>query len=181
MNNETFLEGINQFLLAVLELHNKKVALVEALQKIQDEKLEDHICVGDYAMRLKEIAKETLVKTSAGCGKNPLPYERIKQLEDGNEHLGKEVDELREKLRIATEAPGAGDGMNENEKLKEEIRGLEIQLHQARGALGYPVPGDIPEGDFKCGLCEAKAKRILEAEAKIHTLFQVVRLFSEHR
>ena len=28
------------------------------------------------------------------------------------------------------------------------------------GALGYEVPGDIPPGDFKCGLCEAKSREV---------------------
>ena len=31
----------------------------------------------------------------------------------------------------------------------------EQQLNEALGALGYPVPGDTPQGRYKCGLCEA--------------------------
>lgn len=38
-----------------------------------------------------------------------------------------------------------------------EIKRLRLENWQLKGALGYPVPGDIPEGKFKCGLCEARA------------------------
>ena len=31
----------------------------------------------------------------------------------------------------------------------------EQHLHEALGVLGYPVPGDTPQGRYKCGLCEA--------------------------
>ncbi len=34
---------------------------------------------------------------------------------------------------------------------------LRIENWQLKGALGYEVPADIPCGDFKCGLCEAKS------------------------
>src|SRR5262245_9883437 len=37
-----------------------------------------------------------------------------------------------------------------------EIERLTIENWQLRGALGYPVPGDIPVGNFKCGLCDAR-------------------------
>jgi hypothetical protein len=38
-----------------------------------------------------------------------------------------------------------------------EIERLTLENWQLKGALGYPVPGHIPCGDFKCGLCEARA------------------------
>lgn len=38
----------------------------------------------------------------------------------------------------------------------KEIERLRIENWQLKGALGYPVPGNIPTGDFKCGLCEAR-------------------------
>lgn len=38
-----------------------------------------------------------------------------------------------------------------------EIERLRLENWQLKGALGYPVPGDIPQGDFKCGLCEARS------------------------
>jgi len=41
--------------------------------------------------------------------------------------------------------------MAENERLT-------LENWQLKGALGYAVPGHIPEGDFKCGLCDANAK-----------------------
>ena len=66
-------------------------------------------------------------------------------------------------------------------KIEEEKKYLEIQLHQARGALGFPVPGDIPEGDIKCGLCQAKEKRIIEAEASRYSLYQVIKIFAQER
>jgi hypothetical protein len=40
-------------------------------------------------------------------------------------------------------------------QLKELVERLTRENWQLKGALGYPVPGDIPGGDFKCGLCEA--------------------------
>lgn len=42
------------------------------------------------------------------------------------------------------------------ENVAAEIERLRLENWQLRGALGYPVPGDIPPGDFKCGLCEAR-------------------------
>jgi len=36
-----------------------------------------------------------------------------------------------------------------------ELTALRQHLHEALGALGYPVPGDTPQGRYKCGLCEA--------------------------
>jgi hypothetical protein len=66
----------------------------------------------------------------------------------------------------------------ENKGLRERIEQLEIQLHQARGALGYPVPGHIPEGDMKCGLCEDKRRRIIEADAQVSALCEAIRLIA---
>jgi hypothetical protein len=49
--------------------------------------------------------------------------------------------------------------------LLEEIKTLEIENWQLKGALGYPVPGDIPQGDFECGLCAAREKmEVLEVK-----------------
>ena len=42
-----------------------------------------------------------------------------------------------------------------------EIARLTLENWQLKGALGYPVPGDIPEGPFKCGLCEARHREKL--------------------
>lgn len=66
-------------------------------------------------------------------------------------------------------------------EMAKKIKDLEIQLHQAMGALGYPVPEDIPESNLKCGLCSSKEKRIIETEAQKHTLYQVIRIISEAR
>lgn len=50
----------------------------------------------------------------------------------------------------------------------DEIERLQTENWQLKGALGYEVPGHIPPGDFKCGLCEARAAEIerLEVENK---------------
>lgn len=40
----------------------------------------------------------------------------------------------------------------------DEIERLTLENWQLKGALGYPVPGDIPEGSFKCGLCDARSQ-----------------------
>ena len=50
----------------------------------------------------------------------------------------------------------AGRGASVMTDLKAEIVRLALENWQLKGALGYPVPGHIPNGDFKCGLCEAK-------------------------
>ena len=39
-----------------------------------------------------------------------------------------------------------------------EIERLTIENWQLKGALGYEVPGDIPEGPFKCGICDARRR-----------------------
>ena len=40
--------------------------------------------------------------------------------------------------------------------LQLEIERLLLENWQLKGALGYEVPGDIPQGSFKCGLCDAR-------------------------
>lgn len=53
----------------------------------------------------------------------------------------------------------------ERDPLNEELERLQVENWQLRGALGFPVPGHIPEGSFKCGLCDAKAKELAELRA----------------
>lgn len=43
-------------------------------------------------------------------------------------------------------------------KAADEIERLRLENWQLKGALGYPVPADIPEGEFKCGLCDARRR-----------------------
>lgn len=38
---------------------------------------------------------------------------------------------------------------------------LQTENWQLKGALGYPVPGHIMPGPFKCGMCEARAKQTI--------------------
>jgi hypothetical protein len=66
-------------------------------------------------------------------------------------------------------------------ELGAEKKELEIKLHQARGALGYPVPHDVPESDIRCGLCEEKKKRIIEAEAQVFALCKAIKIVAETR
>jgi hypothetical protein len=42
------------------------------------------------------------------------------------------------------------------ELLRLEVERLLLENWQLKGALGYPVPGDIPQGNFQCGLCNAR-------------------------
>ena len=46
------------------------------------------------------------------------------------------------------------------ERKNAEIKRLRLENWQLKGALGYPVPSDIPEGNFKCGLCDARRKSV---------------------
>jgi hypothetical protein len=80
--------------------------------------------------------------------------------------------------RNNTSAMSSGDYIKQ---LKEESEMWRVKYHQAMGALGYPVPGDIPCGEIKCGLCEAKAKDITKSEVRVHTLYQVVKILAETR
>lgn len=61
-------------------------------------------------------------------------------------------------------------------RLASEKKELETKLYQALGAMGYPVPGDIPEGNYRCGLCESKAKRMIELEAHKTALVEVIKI-----
>ena len=63
--------------------------------------------------------------------------------------------DIVERLRDATLFPShRSDIMRE---AADEIERLTLENWQLKGALGYPVPGHIPNGDFKCGMCEARA------------------------
>jgi hypothetical protein len=53
----------------------------------------------------------------------------------------------------------------ERDPLNEELERLRIENWQLKGALGYPMPGDVPEGNFKCGLCDATAREVSELRA----------------
>jgi hypothetical protein len=44
----------------------------------------------------------------------------------------------------------------------DEIERLRLENWQLRAALGYEVPADIPEGNFQCGLCEARRRASFE-------------------
>jgi hypothetical protein len=39
-----------------------------------------------------------------------------------------------------------------------EIERLELENWQLKSSLGYAVPDHVPDGPFKCGLCEARRK-----------------------
>lgn len=51
---------------------------------------------------------------------------------------------------------------------------LTVENWQLKGALGYEVPGDIPCGDFKCGLCDAKTIEVNETRAENKRLRAIV-------
>lgn len=41
--------------------------------------------------------------------------------------------------------------------LRLEVERLTLENWQLKGALGYPVPAEIPDhSEFKCGLCDAR-------------------------
>jgi hypothetical protein len=52
----------------------------------------------------------------------------------------------------------------QNRAMYEEIERLKLENWQLKGALGYAIPGDIPKGDFKCGLCDARRRELVERE-----------------
>jgi len=55
--------------------------------------------------------------------------------------------------------------------LERKVERLTLENWQLKGALGYAVPGDVPDnGPFKCGLCDAKTRGIIEAEDEIERL-----------
>ncbi len=64
------------------------------------------------------------------------------------------------------------------DRLTGRLADLKIENWQLRGALGYEVPGQIPCGDFKCGLCEAKANDIERAREYATNL--LVSFVNEH-
>lgn len=68
----------------------------------------------------------------------------------------------------------------EIEKLQAENEEIKIQLWQALGAMGYPTPGHIPEGEYKCGLCESKALQIIRKDAHQEALLEVIRILSSN-
>lgn len=47
---------------------------------------------------------------------------------------------------------------------------LELENWQLKGALGYPVPGHIPEGPFKCGLCGARDNEIKQLRTTLRNV-----------
>jgi hypothetical protein len=56
------------------------------------------------------------------------------------------------------------------QSLEVENERLTTENWQLKGALGYEVPGHIPCGDFKCGLCEARVIELLKLRTKVETL-----------
>lgn len=68
--------------------------------------------------------------------------------------------------------PGEGDF----KLLQARIEQLTLENWQLRGALGYPVPGHIPQGPFSCGLCAAKVTDISQA---LVALLNVRKLITE--
>lgn len=48
----------------------------------------------------------------------------------------------------------------------DEIERLTLENWQLKGALGYPVPGNIPQGPFKCGLCDAAGRHQQQRDEK---------------
>ena len=64
---------------------------------------------------------------------------------------------LIQRLRAAGDRED-GRPYSDMHKAADEIERLMLENWQLKGALGYPVPGDIPEGGFKCGLCDARRR-----------------------
>lgn len=85
-----------------------------------------------------------------------VDLEKLRMWDDPGETLCVEAAAEIERLQTANEYAFGPSG--ELAKLRAEVERLALENWQLRGALGYPVPGDIPQGDFKCGLCEARAK-----------------------
>jgi hypothetical protein len=63
---------------------------------------------------------------------------------------------------------------------KENIE-LQLRLHQAMGALGYPVPGHVPESDLKCGMCSSKEKDYQEKKIELSTMISAFKMLAESR
>ena len=96
--------------------------------------------------RDEKAANERLIEDRARFPDRPDDVGRMIEVHIGNLKLAKDEAD-RHARNVATE----------NER-------LQITIWQLKGALGYPVPGDVPQGNFKCGLCEAKTaenKRLL--------------------
>jgi hypothetical protein len=54
------------------------------------------------------------------------------------------------------------------ERLARENTELKVRIEQHRGALGYSVPGHIPQDTaIVCGLCDAKAKELERVQGKV--------------
>lgn len=60
--------------------------------------------------------------------------------------------------------PGEGDF----QLLQAQVERLTLENWQLKGALGYSVPGHIPEGRFSCGLCAAKVATISDMLAVLN-------------
>lgn len=93
------------------------------------------------------------------------------QLKDLTQQLKDACDELdkaKADAQLAWSVSNAHrEAALERDRLKEESAALKIRIEQHRGVLGYPVQGDIPDDpSIRCGLCDAKNKRInfLKAE-----------------
>lgn len=63
----------------------------------------------------------------------------------------------------------------ELDSLHREIERLRTENWQLRGALGYAVPASILPGDFQCGLCGPKARRIAELTEAVRLSLENVR------
>jgi hypothetical protein len=49
-------------------------------------------------------------------------------------------------------------------QMKADARVLQGERDEALGALGYSVPGETPQGRYKCGICEARGNLLLDAD-----------------
>jgi hypothetical protein len=70
--------------------------------------------------------------------------------------------------------------VTEYDKLRAEIGRLTLENWQLKGALGYEVPGNIPCGYFKCGLCEAKTIEVIATRAEIERLKRIIGYLEDH-
>ena len=70
------------------------------------------------------------------------------------------LDELHQLIRLRGDTYSSYEVMGMVNRAADEIARLKIENWQLKGALGYPVPSHIPEGDFKCGLCDARRQAL---------------------
>ena len=70
------------------------------------------------------------------------------------------LDELHQLIRLRGDTYSSYEVMGMVSGAADEIARLSLENWQLKGALGYPVPSNIPEGDFKCGLCDARRKSL---------------------